>query len=79
MMQRPVRATGRGRGVTRRLTGNMNGERYLGDSEKMMVHDQDKEKAACLLDAIITAGHDVPFDTLEEAHDGGYANCHSCL
>ena len=65
--------------MTRRLTGNMNGERYLGDSGKMMVHDQDKEKAACLLDTIIADGNDVPFDTVEEAHEAGYANCHSCL
>jgi hypothetical protein len=60
------------------------GKRYLGNSNKMEVHDLDKEDASasgCQIDEIIRARHAVTFnpDTLEEAHARGYDNCDKCL
>ncbi|WP_341501927.1 hypothetical protein [Gallaecimonas sp. GXIMD4217] len=63
----------------RRYTGNMNGERYLGNTNTTEVHDLDNEKTTCQIDEIIRAGHDKPFSSLEEAKRQGYDNCHWCL
>jgi hypothetical protein len=63
----------------RRYTGNMNGERYLGNVNTTEVHDLDKEKSLCQIDEIIRVGHDRPFQTLEAAHRLGYDNCHWCI
>jgi hypothetical protein len=63
----------------RRYTGNMNGERYLGNTNKEEVHDLDQETKNCQIDEIIAAGHDEPFNSLSEAHEAGYDNCHYCL
>ena len=60
----------------------MNGERYLGNTDKKEVHDLDNEDTAangCQIDEIINAGHDKPFDSLPEAHSAGYDNCAKCL
>ena len=68
--------------MARRRTGNMNGERYLGNTDKKEVHDLDQEDTAangCQIDEIIGAGHDKPFNTLEAAHAEGYDNCAKCL
>lgn len=58
--------------------------RYLGNKNKMEVHDLDNEDTSangCQIDEIIRAGHVVRFnpDTLEEAHRQGYDNCAKCL
>ena len=42
--------------MARRWTGNMNGEQYLGNTNKMEVHDLDNEKTNCQIDEIIAAG-----------------------
>ncbi len=63
----------------RRYTGNMNGERYLGNTNTTEVHDLDNEKTLCQIDEIIRAGHDRPFNSLNDAHNAGYDNCHWCI
>lgn len=66
----------------RRWTGNMNGERYLGNTSKTEVHDLDNEQMGankCQIDEIIRAGHDKPFTSLNAAHSAGYDNCAYCL
>lgn len=68
--------------MARRYRGNMNGERYLGNTNKDEVHDLDNEKTGpseCQIDEIINAGHDKPFNSLEAAHGAGFDNCHYCL
>ena len=68
--------------MARRYTGNMNGERYLGNTNNKEVHDLDNEDTAangCQIDEIIAAGHDTPFNSLSDAHAQGYDNCAKCL
>ena len=68
--------------MARRWAGNMNGERYIGNANKMEAHDLDNEKIGanqCQIDEIIRAGHDRPFNTLEQAHRAGYDNCAYCI
>ncbi len=65
--------------MARRHKGNMNGERYCGNTDKKEVHDLDNEKTNCQIDEIIRAGHDKPFTTLPAAHSAGYDNCYYCL
>ena len=65
--------------MARRYSGNMNGERYLGNENKMEVHDLDNETANCQIDEIIAAGHDRPFNSLDDAHQAGYDNCYWCI
>jgi len=65
--------------MTRRFTGNMNGERYLGNKNTTEVHDLDNEKTNCQIDEIIGAGNDVPFQTHQAAKNAGYDNCAYCI
>lgn len=68
--------------MARRWTGNMNGERYLGNANKMEIHDLDHEDASasgCQIDEIIRAGHDRPYESISTAHANGYDNCAKCL
>lgn len=68
--------------MARRYSGNMSGERYLGNTDTTEVHDLDNEDTAgngCQIDEIIRAGHDTPFETLAGAHRAGYDNCAKCL
>ncbi len=65
--------------MARRRTGNMNGERYLGNVNTMEVHDLDNEQTNCQIDEIIQAGHDRPFDSLDAAHAAGHDNGHYCI
>ncbi len=60
------------------------GKQYLGNTNKMEVHDLNQEDisaSGCQIDEIIRAGHAVTFnpDTLEEAHAREYDNCDKCL
>jgi hypothetical protein len=57
--------------MARRFRGHMNGEQYLGNLNKMEVHDLDNEKTGhnqCQIDEIIRAGNDRPFTSLAPAH-----------
>lgn len=63
----------------RRWRGNMRGEQYCGNQNKMEVHDLDNEQINCQIDEIIRAGNDRPFNSLAAAHNAGYDNCHWCL
>ena len=68
--------------MTRRRTGHMNGEQYLGNMNTKEVHDLDNEDPSpggCQIDEIISAGHGRPFGSLAEAHPQGYDNCAKCL
>jgi hypothetical protein len=68
--------------MARRWTGHMNGERYLGNTNKLEVHDLDNEKTGkneFQIDEIIRAGHDKPFETLQSARSAGYDNCAYCI
>ena len=55
--------------------------RYLGNMNKMEVHDLEIEKVQCQIQEIKNARHDVRSspDTLEEAHEKGYDNCAYCI
>ena len=65
--------------MARRHTGNMNGERQLGNVNTMEVHDLDNENTNCQIDEVIRAGHDRPFDSLNAAHAAGDDNGHYCI
>jgi hypothetical protein len=68
--------------MARRYTGRMSGERYLGNVNKMEVHDLDNEKTGanqCQIDEIIRAGNDRPFNSLASARAAGHDNCRWCL
>ena len=61
-----------------------NGKRFLGNKNKMEVHDltkEDKNPNGCQINEFLTAGHGVSFvpDTLEQAHSEGYDNCAKCI
>jgi hypothetical protein len=57
----------------------MNSERYLGNTNKLEIHDLDSERTNCQIDEVIRAGHDKPFISLSSAHGAGYDNCAYCL
>ena len=68
--------------MARQWRGRMDGERYLANAHSGEVHDLDNEDTSwngCEVDAIIAAGHDRPFNSLEEAHQAGSVNCARCL
>lgn len=65
--------------MARRRSGNMKGERYLGNTNTKEVHDLDNEKALCQIDEIIAAGHDRPFNTLQDATAAGFDKGHYCI
>jgi hypothetical protein len=70
--------------MARRPGSPTHGKRYVGNWNKMEVHDLDNEELAgnrCQIDEIVAAGHTVTFepDTLEQAHLEGYDNCHYCI
>jgi hypothetical protein len=65
--------------MARRYSGNMNGERYLANTNKTEVHDLDNEKTNCQIDEIIKAGHDRPYNSQSAANSAGYDNCAYCI
>ncbi len=65
--------------MSRRYTGNMNGERYLANKNKKEVHDLDQETINCQINEILAARHETPFTSLDMAKLFGYDNCHWCL
>lgn len=54
---------------------------YLGNTNKMEVHDLSNEKVQCQINEIIRAGHAVVFtpDTLDQAHSERYDNGAYCI
>ena len=63
----------------RRLGPPLFGARYCGNKDNKEVHDLNNEIGQCQVDGIITAGHSVPFQTLQEARKAGYSNRHDCV
>lgn len=63
------------------VTSRPSNKRYLGNTNKMEVHDLENENALCQIDEIIEAGHAVVFtpDTLDQAHSEGYDNGAFCI
>jgi len=60
----------------------MDGERYLGNTNKMEVHDLDNEQTGrheCQIDEIIDAGHERPYSSQSAAEDAGFNNCVWCI
>ena len=65
--------------MARRYTGHMNGEQWLGNTNKREVHDLDNEKTSCQIDEIIRAGHDRPYISYQLAKAAGLDNCAYCI
>jgi len=67
--------------MARRYGPPLNGARYCANRNpsKMEVHDLDNERTQCQIDEIIRAGHAVPFDNLQAAHNRGFDNCAYCI
>lgn len=60
------------------------GKRFVGNTNKLEVHDLDNEQTGaneCQIDEIISAGHAVTFspDSLAQAHSEGYDNGAYCI
>lgn len=64
--------------MARRNRGHMNGERYLGDVDKYQLHDLDNEQTECQIDAIIDAGNDQPYQSVQRAHMERHDDCPLC-
>ncbi len=70
--------------MVRRQDKITDGRHFVGNTNKMEVHNLDNEKTAgnqCQIDEIIATGHAVIFnpDTLEQAHLRGFDNCSFCI
>jgi hypothetical protein len=65
--------------MSRRYTGHMKGERYLGNMNKREVHDLDNEKVPCQIDEVIQAGHDRGYVSYQLAKAAGLDNCAWCI
>ncbi len=65
-------------------TKSRENKRFLGNRNKMEVHDQTKEdrsQGGCQIDEFLMSGHGVEFvpDTIEQAHSENYDNCAKCI
>jgi hypothetical protein len=70
--------------MTRRTGYPTYGNRFIGNTNNLEVHDLDHEKTGsnqCQIDEIIQAGHVKLFlpDVLYQAHIEGYDNCAYCI
>ena len=70
--------------MARRNAGNMGGERYLANKDPRVkeVHDLDYERNGedeCMIDEIIAAGLDDPFESPQAAKFAGYKYCKHCI
>ncbi len=63
----------------RRYSGQMWGQRYLGDKSKLVAHDLGHEKPECKIDAIIATGKEMPFNSLFSVRDADYDYCEHCI
>ena len=70
-----------GDAMPRKYKGNMNGQRYIAHLSpyKREIHDLDNESRNCLIDEIIRAGKDRPYDSLLEARREDYNPCAYCV
>ena len=57
------------------------GRQYLGNTNKMEVHNLWNERGGCQVSKVIAARHAVIFspDTLQQAHAERYDNCAHCI
>ena len=60
------------------------GYRYIGNKNKLEVHDLKNEQdgpSKCQIEKIIQAGNAIQFnpDTLQQGHSEGYDNCAHCI
>jgi len=64
-----------------KITSRPKSTQFLGNTNKMEVHDLLNEQPQCQIDEIIAADHAVVFtpDTLAQAHAEGYDNGAYCL
>ena len=65
-----------------RWAGKMCGERYLGDTVTMTLHDLETENVSCDgcdIDSIIAEGNEIPFFSFNEALGLGYSACEKCM
>ena len=65
--------------MPRRFRGTMSGERFLGDLDRLEVHDLDHETEECGVDRIIFTDRETPFHSVSEARSRGYAPCQFCF
>lgn len=70
--------------MSRRYESPLYGRQFCGNTNKMEVHDLDKEDASasgCQINEVIRSGHAKAFspDTLAQAHSEGYDNCAKCI
>lgn len=63
----------------RRYSGNMKGEKFMGNKNTFEVHDLDNEKSLCNINLILNGRYDVPFNSLYEANKQHYTNCICCI
>jgi len=56
-------------------------KQYLGNKNKMEVHQLSNERLSCQIDEFLNNSNAVGFipDTLDQAHKDGYDNCAYCL
>lgn len=57
----------------------MSGERFLGNLDKLEVHDLDQETEECGIDRIIYGDRETPFRSASEARSRGYSLCEFCF
>lgn len=65
--------------MPRRFRGTMSGERFLGDLDKLEVHDLGHETEECDIDKNIHTERETPFRSVSEARSRGYAHCGYCM
>lgn len=65
--------------MARRFISPLFGVRFCGNTNTTEVHDLDNEQVVCQIDEIIQAGHAIPFNTFDDAHQAGHDNCHYCI
>jgi hypothetical protein len=59
--------------------GRMDGERFLADQAKAVVHDLDGETSWCEIDDVVAAGNELAFETLDAAKVLGFTPCDYCV
>ena len=67
--------------MSRKYKGNMNGQRYVANTSpyKREVHDLDNESRNCLVDEVIRAGQDKPYESLTDAKREDFGTCAYCV
>jgi hypothetical protein len=67
--------------MSRKYKGNLNGQRYVANTSpyKREVHDLDNESRNCLIDEVIRAGQDRPYESLSDAKREDFGMCAYCV